>query len=376
MSNLQVDAGKLEQACDMGDVPYLSALLNAGVSTETVFDDGRRPLHVAAASGRWKACELLLAHGADPNARDAQGHAPLDLVPQGDASTGLRLIGGGAVLDVEGDRARDIMIAAAREGMAVAAMLLLRRGVDPFIRDAGDVPAFHVACSRNQVNVCEVMAEHGAPVDGRDKQGYTGLHRAAMAGKADAVRWLVRAGADIEAATQNLATPLRLATMPSGEEAFLTLLELGADFTAQAQGWSCLEKAAERRMRRSVMACLALAADFDQACAGLFEGSRKPHPHIPRPESRLEAALRAGSVPLFLSSMERSDGRCRRHGSLAQEFERAMEAAKYDLEAKGVPTQQVLDVAQAWYVRETARQALGEMMNAAAPSNSNFAIKP
>ena len=40
---------------------------------------GRTPLHWAAAGGRGSVAELLLAHGADPKARDKRGAIPADL---------------------------------------------------------------------------------------------------------------------------------------------------------------------------------------------------------------------------------------------------------------------------------------------------------
>ncbi len=40
---------------------------------------GRTPLHWAAASGRGSVAELLLAHGADPAAKDKRGASPADL---------------------------------------------------------------------------------------------------------------------------------------------------------------------------------------------------------------------------------------------------------------------------------------------------------
>ena len=40
------------------------------------------PLHVAAISQHLKMVELLLSHGADPNAKDAQGSSALQAAKQ------------------------------------------------------------------------------------------------------------------------------------------------------------------------------------------------------------------------------------------------------------------------------------------------------
>ena len=41
--------------------------------------NGTTPLHMAAEDGRTQMLQLLIAHGADPNARDSDGQTPLDL---------------------------------------------------------------------------------------------------------------------------------------------------------------------------------------------------------------------------------------------------------------------------------------------------------
>ena len=48
-------------------------LLKAGANVEVVGKDGRRPLHLSASFGRADVAELLLARGADVDARDTLG---------------------------------------------------------------------------------------------------------------------------------------------------------------------------------------------------------------------------------------------------------------------------------------------------------------
>lgn len=71
---------------EVGDVPRLIAL---GMSPSAVGDDGRSPLHAAAAAANPSVVELLLAQGADPVLADVDGATPLLY-----ALTSLRVYGG------------------------------------------------------------------------------------------------------------------------------------------------------------------------------------------------------------------------------------------------------------------------------------------
>ncbi len=62
--------------------------------------------------------------------------------------------------------------------------------------------------------------------------GYTGLHAAAHAGDAEALRNLIRAGADLAQTDSHGRTPLHVAVFGSHADAVRTLAEAGADMNA------------------------------------------------------------------------------------------------------------------------------------------------
>jgi len=65
--------GCLVDAVRRGDVQEVARLLAAGANPNVKDLDGKTPLHIAAEQCNADIAELLLKHGADPNARDEHG---------------------------------------------------------------------------------------------------------------------------------------------------------------------------------------------------------------------------------------------------------------------------------------------------------------
>ncbi len=83
-ARLADSAAEVRRAAEIGAVPELQTLLGQQGDIDARDDSGRTALMLATLSGQARAVDLLLAHGADPNAADAQGVTPLQAAIAGD----------------------------------------------------------------------------------------------------------------------------------------------------------------------------------------------------------------------------------------------------------------------------------------------------
>jgi ankyrin repeat protein len=161
--------------------------------------------------------ELLLDHGADPDAPGPDGRSPYRLaLSEGrtDLADLLRRRGAG-----DDATATDRFLAACLRADRAEAQRLL--AADPGLRAwlaGAEADAFVHAAETGSTAAVELMLDLGAAVGARGGDGGTALHAAAYSGSAAIVRLLLDRGADIEARDTTWdSPPLEWAMVGSGE---------------------------------------------------------------------------------------------------------------------------------------------------------------
>jgi truncated hemoglobin YjbI len=134
---------------------------------------GQTLLHEAAMAGDAELAAALIRAGADPDAKEPEGHTPLYRASTGEVARVLLAAGASADVTSGPTRGTPLHQAARRGSRAVAAALL----------------------------------DHGANIEARDAKGETPLRRAVNCRQAAVVRELVRRGADAHAADKRGVTP-------------------------------------------------------------------------------------------------------------------------------------------------------------------------
>jgi truncated hemoglobin YjbI len=148
------------------------------------YSGGRTLLHDAATAGNVAIVEELMRLGADPNAVDDAGHAP------------LYYVGNGCALE----SGREVVHALARAGANVNVQGGIKR-----------CTALHMAARRGTVPVAEGLLDCGADIEVRDSLGETPLRRAVNCGKSEMVALLLSRGADAHSRGSKGLTPCQVA---------------------------------------------------------------------------------------------------------------------------------------------------------------------
>jgi cytohesin len=176
------------------------------------------PLHQAAARGKAADVSRLLAAGADPNAVNDRGQAPLHLAAtrnEDGPPIVAALVQAGARVNAADSRGATPLIVALMVGRVPTARALLDAGADA-VAPAGyhDLTPLHITAAMGEVDLADVLLRKGATLAAVDDAGATPLHFAAREGQTAMVTFLLDRGALINARMhedQGSQTPLAIA---------------------------------------------------------------------------------------------------------------------------------------------------------------------
>lgn len=176
-----------------GETPLMAALYRGHLDCVEALIDAGAPLDIfsAAALGRHEALEAALA--AKPSAVHEfayDGWTPLHLAAFfGRHDAAERLLSAGADLGAVSKNAlRNTPLHAGVAGGHVdVSLLLIERGADVVIADAGGHTPFHIAAEGGYLPVAKALLERGADPHAVDAEDRTPLSRAAARGHTDIV---------------------------------------------------------------------------------------------------------------------------------------------------------------------------------------------
>lgn len=123
----------------------------------------------------------------------------------------------------------ELLILATKEESSRSVELILKKDVDPNVKDQGNATPLHWAAWTGNLSIMGILLSHGSKVDAKDTDMETPLHWAAKADRAAAIELLLQARATINSRDRLWRTPLHEAAKNGHKEAIKSLLESGAD---------------------------------------------------------------------------------------------------------------------------------------------------
>lgn len=226
----------LHMAAYGGQVTVAKLLLAAGADVNAKNDHGETPLHLAAGMGLgdspWedypKMIQLLVKHGADIKMKMKGTDAtPLQCAAWfGPSAKCQTLIDLGAETDV---------FSACGLGMTERVTALLK--ADPSLVNAelsgGNTQPLLWAATNGHTEIAELLLEAGANIDDSSEGQQTALHAAALNGHFDVVKLLIDRKANLNLPGRCGATALHEAAASGDANIVRLLLEAGADPTVR-----------------------------------------------------------------------------------------------------------------------------------------------
>jgi len=253
------------------DAIFLDILASYGTPFEPAQKTRRTPLHRAAEQGRADLVETLALQGIDLNARDSEGKTPLHLATAGGHLEAMRkLVGMGASPVIrDNDIVTPLHIAAEKSNLDALDFLLtlpeVRVSINQYAAYQTGFTPVMIAASKNNVEVIERLAAHGADLNKTDNQNRHSLFIAVETGQVDAVRKLIALGADTGRdvlSTSNKSPMIHWVNEKNYREILGLIVGAGANINAtDSNGQTALHRACDYTRREQILCLLQLGAD-------------------------------------------------------------------------------------------------------------------
>jgi uncharacterized protein len=225
-------------AASVGNTKIVELLLAKGAEIEARTFEGVTPLMLATIANDVDSMRMLIVKGAQVNATAKKGQTALMLASWSDGEmVGARrmkavqlLIGSGANVDAQDEEGRSALMGAAEANNLEAAKFLLSKSADVNAKSKNGRTALMKAADAGNVEMLKLLLSKGADVNVTDNEGTTALMEAAfLHRKPEAVAVLLQGGANIkERGAKGVRTALLVAELAERDDAILLLKQAGA----------------------------------------------------------------------------------------------------------------------------------------------------
>ena len=284
---------ELYQAATAGNTAEVEQLLKQGANADAKNRNGWAALTSAAGGGHTEIVMILIAAGADVNAKHhSTGETALMSAAGGRRTETVKvLIAAGADVNASADRegktaiifalmgghteiidilkragahSSDLeLLKAAKAGNTAEVEQLLKQGADVNAKLGGGPTVLMSAAAGGHTEIVTILIAAGANVNAKDKSGWTALIVAARYGRTETVKVLIEAGADVNA-KRHLETALISAAGGGHTEIVMILIAAGADVNSTPlRGKTALTSAAAGGHTEIVMILIEAVADVN-----------------------------------------------------------------------------------------------------------------
>ena len=200
----------LHLAAANGSVRIAAMLAEKGADIKATDNFGLLPLDKAVSARKKDAARFLISKGADIEAKDKYGNSPLMRAISTDEAAFLIDLGANInVRDSFGSTPLHRAISQNQKGMAEL-LIAKGADINARAAQGGGTP-LHRAVADNRIECLELLLTSGAKIDAKDDDGYTPLHRAVADNRIECLELLLTSGAKIDAKDDDGYTPLHRA---------------------------------------------------------------------------------------------------------------------------------------------------------------------
>lgn len=231
----------LETACAYGHADVVRLIIQKSSDLEVEEKAGLVPLQYTCDGGHHQAVEVMLKARIDWVKKGR--HLLISATKSGYIECCRSLLQHGADTEVEGGNPTPLWYAVRGVNIEICRLLLEYRA-NPNHRPDDDSPILMLAVDADNVELVELLLDHGAEIEEEDESASyapTALSRAAKNGSKDLVSCLIRRNADVNRPNKVEDKPVYVAARHGHAEVLQLLLDAGADVNVYtSDGWGPL----------------------------------------------------------------------------------------------------------------------------------------